>query len=335
MHVAVVHNAVSEDAGPDERDVLVQADVVQRALEALGRRASVVPCTLDLESIRTRLGRLQPDVVFNLVEALGGSDRLQTLFPALLDAEGIPYTGVPTESFLIASQKLLAKERLRRAGLPTADWAIGAASGYSWALPDMPSLSPPFIVKAVFEHASFGMDDDAVVRAEGRLAEEEIARRERRFGRAFFAERFIPGREFNLSLLAGPDGPEVLPPAEIDFSRFPEGKPRIVGFAAKWAEGSFEFDQTPRRFEFPTADGGLLAELRSLALRAWRAFGLRGYARVDFRVDEQGRPWILEINGNPCLSPDAGFAAALARAGIRFPEAVSRILADAMASPRD
>lgn len=329
MHVAVVHNAVSEDAGPDERDVLVQADVVLRALESLGRRASVVPCTLDLESIRTELGRLQPDVVFNLVEALGGSDRLQTLFPALLDAVGIPYTGVPTESFLIASHKLLAKERLRRAGLPTADWAIGTGSRHRWALPDMRPLAPPFIVKSVFEHASFGMDDEAVVSSEGRPAEEVIDERTRRFGREFFAERFIAGREFNLSLLAGPDGPEALPPAEIDFSTFPEGKPRIVGYAAKWAEGSFEFDQTPRRFEFAEADAGLLAELRSLAIRAWRAFGLRGYARVDFRVDNQGQPWILEINGNPCLSPDAGFAAALARAGIRFPEAVSRILTDA------
>ncbi len=184
-------------------------------------------------------------------------------------------------------------------------------------------------MKAVFEHASFGMGDDAVVRETGRSAEDHIDERNRRFGREFFAERYIPGREFNLSLLAGPAGPEVLPPAEIDFSSFPEDKPRIVGYAAKWSEGTFEYHQTPRKFDHPALDDGLLAELKRLAIRCWHTFGLRGYVRVDFRVDADGRPWILEINGNPCLSPDAGFAAALDRAGIPFPQAIDRILADA------
>src|SRR5690606_39168042 len=145
-----------------------------------------------------------------------------------------------------------------------------------------------------------GMDDTAVVRDDSRTVQQHLSEREKRFGREFFAEQFIAGREFNLSVLAGPNGPEVLPPAEIDFSAFPEGKPRIVGYAAKWADGSFEFDQTPRRFEFPRTDGPLLGELTRLARAVWQAFGLRGYARVDFRVDEQGRPWILEVNGNPC-----------------------------------
>jgi D-alanine-D-alanine ligase len=64
----------------------------------------------------------------------------------------------------------------------------------------------------------------------------------------------------------------------------------------------------------------LISELKRLAIECWKVFGLRGYARVDFRVDTQGRPWILEINANPCLSPDAGFAAAAAYAGISYPD---------------
>src|SRR5690606_34390114 len=95
-----------------------------------------------------------------------------------------------------------------------------------------------------------------------------------------------------------------------------------------WDEESFEFGNTPRRFDFPSGDQSLLRRLARLARQCWRLFGLRGYARVDFRVDRSGEPWILEINANPCLSPDAGFAAALAQAGIPFDSAVDRILSD-------
>ena len=103
----------------------------------------------------------------------------------------------------------------------------------------------------------------------------------------------------------------------------------MVGYRAKWDEGSYEYHHTPRRFDFPAADVPLLDGLRDLARRCWPLFGLAGYARVDFRVDAAGRPWILEINTNPCIAPDAGFTAALAQAGIGYAEAVGRILADA------
>jgi D-alanine-D-alanine ligase len=147
-----------------------------------------------------------------------------------------------------------------------------------------------------------------------------------RLGRPCFAEQFIEGREFNLAILDGPQGPELLPAAEIDFAAFPPGKPRIVGHRAKWVAGSFEFENTPPSFDFPDQDRPLLDQIGNLTLACWRRFGLRGYARVDFRVDPEQGPWILEINTNPCLAPDAGFAAALARAGIPFPQAVQRIV---------
>ena len=122
------------------------------------------------------------------------------------------------------------------------------------------------------------------------------------------------------------DGPELLPPAEIRFDAYPPGKVRVVGYRSKWEEGTFEFANTPRTFEFPAQDAPLLANLKELALRCWKLFDLRGYARVDFRVDGEGRPWILEVNANPCLSPDAGFSAATLRAGLTFPDVLCRIL---------
>jgi GNAT superfamily N-acetyltransferase len=100
----------------------------------------------------------------------------------------------------------------------------------------------------------------------------------------------------------------------------------MVGYRAKWDPASFEYQHTPRRFDFPPEDTPLLLRLRELCLQCWELFTLGGYARVDFRVDHQGNPWILEVNANPCLSPDAGFAAALGQAGISFDQAIAQIL---------
>jgi D-alanine-D-alanine ligase len=176
------------------------------------------------------------------------------------------------------------------------------------------------------------VDDRAVVDvvdAEGLRA--ALDARTREIGRPSFAERYVAGREFNLSLIADAGGePLVLPPAEIDFSQFPPEKLRIVGYAAKWDADSFEYQHTPRSFEFPAADQSLLAELQRLAGACWRLFDLRGFARVDFRVDAAGRPWILEVNVNPCLAPDAGWMAAVERARIPPAEALERVAAAAL-----
>jgi D-alanine-D-alanine ligase len=323
MQITILHNAVAPDARDDELDVLVQVEAVSRALVQLGHRATALPCTLDLERLRTELLRERPEVVFNLTEGLGGTDRLQHLAPSLLEALEIPFTGAPAIALWLTNDKLGTKQRLRAAGLPTPAWTVAEDA----------ARVPPggrMIIKAIYEHASVGLDDAAVVRcASGRELAAQIRAAEARLRKPCFAEQFIDGREFNLSLLAGPDGPQALPPAEIDFDEFPAEKPRIVGYSAKWHAATFEFAHTPRTFDFPPDDAPLLARLSELAGCCWRAFGLRGYNRVDFRVDHEGQPFVLEVNANPCLSPDAGFAAALDRTGITFPQAIERILHDA------
>lgn len=333
MRVALLHNAVAPGAPKAEEDVLIQADAVAEALKTLGHTTVRVPCTLDLESARRDLQQAAPDVVFNLAEALGGSDWLAVAASALLDSMRLPYTGTPTGPLLLTNHKVLTKERLLQAGLPTPGWLEREPKPAVWAKAvQAPPFQPgtPYILKAIMEHASFGLDEHSLVSFDDEASlRAELRRATAQMGRECFAEQYIDGREFNLSVLAGPEGPEVLPPAEIDFSAFPTGKPRIVGTRAKWEEDSFEFSNTPRRFDFGRREDALLEGLQELARASWHAFSLHGYVRVDFRVDAAGQPWILEINANPCLSPDAGFAAALAQAGIAWPVAVQRILDDA------
>jgi D-alanine-D-alanine ligase len=327
MRVVVLHNFVAPDAPPEDRDTLVQVGAVAEALARLGHEPITLSCTLDLTGIFHELPRLRPDVVFSLVESLEGADSLVYLPAAVLDVLGVPYCGCRTESLFLTAHKTLAKERMRTFGLPTPTWLEIPAEQPRKASP----RRSDWILKGVWDQGSRGLDDAAVLRnVEPAELWRRLAERAARAGRSHFAEQFIEGREFNLGLLAGPDGPESLPPAEIDFSEFPPEMPRIVGYRAKWEDDSFECRHTIRRFDFPPSDGPLLQRLRDLARQCWTAFRLRGWARVDFRVDAAGQPWILEVNGDPCLSPDAGFAAAMQQAPISYDQGIQRILEDAI-----
>jgi D-alanine-D-alanine ligase len=361
MLVAILHTAVNAEASLEDQDVLVQAETVSAALRQLGHDCVTFGCGLDLAATRDRLRELRPDAVFNLVESIEGDDALAHVLPAVLDALGVPYTGNSAAATFLTTHKLLAKQRLQQASLPTPEWietGTGTVPIFAPAKMGLSPSTPPstagtavahagespstaetavahkstWIIKGVWEQASRNLDEDAILAdVDEPTLRAELQRRAARLARPCYAEAFVAGREFNVSVLDGPTrtgtGPQVLPPAEIDFSAFPPEKPRIVGYRAKWQADSFEYQNTPRRFDFPAADGPLLEQLRRLSLECWALFGLRGYARVDFRVDREGRPWILEINTNPCLSPDAGFAAALQQAGISFEEAIGRILA--------
>jgi D-alanine-D-alanine ligase len=129
-----------------------------------------------------------------------------------------------------------------------------------------------------------------------------------------------------VAVIAAPDGPRALPVAEIRFEGFPADKPAIVGYAAKWDTDSFEYRNTVRSFG---VEPELAARAARLALACWRLFALDGYARVDFRVDGSGLLSVLEVNANPCLSSDAGFAAALDQGGIDYVDAIGWLIADA------
>jgi D-alanine-D-alanine ligase len=322
MKVAILHGYVPAHASKDEQDVLVQVDLVAQALTVLGHEPVAVPLTLDLAAAAAQLMAIQPSLVFNLVETIEAKGQYIHLGPSLLDGLRLPYTGAPTTAIFATSNKLLAKTMLTAAGLPTPAWFV--PEGLRWdALP----FAPPYIVKSVWEHGSIGLDETAIVTAPAQL-QPLLARRAGHAAAPWFVEQYISGREFNVSLLAGRDQPEVLPPAELVFVGYPAGKAHIVDYRAKWEEDSFEYQHIDRRYDFAPEDAPVVRRMAELASACWQVFGLRGYARVDMRLDDAQRLWILEINTNPCLSPDSGFVVAAIRAGWEFPALIRRIMAD-------
>ena len=321
--VAIVHGLVSASAPADEKDTLVEAEAVRASLRGLGYETFDVPLSLDLAHAAAALRAGAPDFAFNLAETVDGKGSLIHLAPTLLDSLGIPYTGAPCEAIVLTSHKLLGKKTMKAGGIDTPPWAPAAR-----ALHDGMDSPFPWIVKSVWEHASIGLEDSAVVRSPAELAAEIARRTVAEPIEQLFVEGFVDGREFNLALLGGDGEPQVLPPAEIRFVDYPKGKPRLVGYKAKWVSDSFEYGGTMRAFDFPPVDAPLLERLASISRACWGLFELRGYARVDFRVDATGRPWVLEINTNPCISPDAGFMAAAERAGLTIEDVVRRIVAE-------
>jgi ribosomal protein S18 acetylase RimI-like enzyme len=153
------------------------------------------------------------------------------------------------------------------------------------------------------------------------------------FHQAALVEQFVGSRELNVSVLRRGRRTEVLPIAEIDFGAFGPERPRIVDYAAKWLPHSFEYRNTPRIIPAPL-DPRLADRIRHYALAAWRAVGCRDYARVDLRMDDHGQVTILEVNSNPDVSPEAGFSAALAAAGIPYREFVLAMVRNAAARLR-
>ncbi|OGI04830.1 MAG: hypothetical protein A2Y25_04395 [Candidatus Melainabacteria bacterium GWF2_37_15] len=306
----ILHNRVSENATPDDADVLDQVKLVKCALENLNYDVVTLEFDLDLKNTSMELKNIKPEFVFNLVESVENNGQLIHLATSLLEHLKIPYTGCPNEAVFITSNKLLAKKILKGEGIKTPEDEN-----------TRPFIKGKYIVKSVWEHASIGLDEKKVIYAE---SPEQIT-----VPNGFFAERYIEGREFNISILAG----KVLPLAEIIFSNYSADRLKIVDYKAKWDKNSFEYNNTPRSFDFDEKDEKLLERLGKITRKCWEIFNLKGYARVDFRVDENNEPYVLEINSNPCISEDSGFYAAAVEAGLEFEEVVRLIIKDLRVQP--
>lgn len=322
MRILVLHSNVAADAPPDEQDTLVQAEAIAQALRVGGHVVVQRAFTSDVDGLSALLRGADAELVFNVVEAVDGSGFRAGEAVDLYERLGIAYTGNTGAALTKTCDKVLTKRRLVDAGLPTPRWFVS---------PDFDGLSEDqcCIVKSLREDASLGLDDGAVLGGRAAIAA-RVATCAAAHGGAWFAETFVDGREFNVAVLEVEGVPLVLPMAEMRFEAWPTGKPKIVGYTAKWDEHSLAATHTARDFAWAEDEPVLGDALKDLALRVWRLFALRGYARVDFRVDAAGRVFILEVNPNPCLEPGAGFAAAAGRAGFSYAAMIEKIVAAAL-----
>jgi D-alanine-D-alanine ligase len=305
----------------DEADSVYQAQSVLASLLRLGMEARIRPFR------RGTALEPPPDLVFNLVESERDGSSLALAAPDFFAGLGIPCTGGSSRALRLSTSKVQTKKLLEETGIPTLPWFD-------------PSSGQPFpgegeyIVKPVDTDASIGLDEDSVFHlASAGEAEEVLEKQSEAFGLRFFAEAYVEGREFNISMLASRGESLILSPAEMLFLNY-QGRKTVLGYKAKWDEESFESRNTLRSFRFTEEDDQLLAAMKDISRRCWEAFKLESYVRVDFRCDPSGRPRVLEINQNPCISPDSGFAAAAAESGISYDRLIEIIALEAMERKR-
>lgn len=319
--VVLLHNAVAPLATEADRDTLVQVEAVDSALKELGYETSILPLTFDLSSAIAVLERERPDFVFNLVEAIESVGKFLHFGPCILDYVKIPYTGCKTDTLFITTNKLLSKQILKAANIFTPAWV----SLHSLQAVEVDPCQL-YIIKSISEDASTGLDEHSVAHFSNRdQLYAALLQCSRESGGEWFAEHFIEGREFNLSLF--PHG-RILPVAEIKFDGYPKHLKKFVSYRAKWIESSVEYQQAERTFDFSGPDDELLENLREIGRTCWNIFEISGYARVDIRIDALGQPWVLEVNANPCIAPDSGCVAAAKQAGLNFIDVIQEIISD-------
>ena len=222
-------------------DVLTQVEAIEEALAFFGHIPKRLVFTRDAGAFLEKMRLMEIDAVFNLCETVDEDPALCWHPAAVLELQGMPFSGSPSQALMMTADKAVAKQLLLANRIATPGFRLCDGSEAF----DPSGLRFPVIVKPRFEDASIGIDQESIFETPETLSE-GIESFKARFG-SILVEEFVDGREFNVSLFGYPKV-RVLPLAEIDFSAFPEDMYRIVGYRAKWDRGSFEYDHTPRGF---------------------------------------------------------------------------------------
>ena len=312
----IIYNEPAPDALPDELDVLDQVRFINETLQSLGYDVENRGITDNFFSEIAGIAGEDFEFVFNLVESVGNRAEILYFIPGLLNMHHIPYTGCPVEAAFVTGSKVLARNIMKANGIPVAGgWKVSEAAQLT--------KGRKYILKPVWEDGSLGITEESVFTFTGTIP----GILEDKNDHHWFIEEFIDGREFNVSVVAGPDGPVMLPPAEMVFHDYPDDIPRIVSYKAKWMEETFQYENSRRNFPSDLSEK-LLKNLKDAVIGCWNIFGLKGYARVDMRVDADENVYVLEVNANPCISPDSGFISAGIHAGFTHQEIIGHIIND-------
>lgn len=333
LRVALIYNAYT-DSQPDEKTdtgslhyLRQMIRGIARGLRRSGHDVSVMPIKDDLSSLHRKLSRLRPEVVFNQYDDVVHGALFEMRVAAFIRMLGYRMTGSPALGLGLSRYKYMSLSLLKGAGIAIPPSTVllerlSEIDAHKWTF--------PLIVHAAQEHAGIGLGRDSVVETKKALRDKtrEILYT---YKQPALVQRFLPGREFNVGLLGGRTV-RVLPLAEVDYSRLPRAIPPIMSYAAKWVATSVEYKRT--RIICPAkVEPELAALIGRTAVKAFRAVGGWGYGRIDVRLDENGEPFVLEVNCNPCLDSGMGLARSAEQAGIDYPRLLKAIVKAAFEGP--
>ncbi len=298
-----VINDDSFDSLAESRD---EVQIIKKFLKEFGLTVRVMGIRRINARTIAKIEDVNPDFVFNLCESLYERSQTEMYVAGMLELLRIPYTGNPPFALGLALNKMKCKQIFDSVGIPTPS-SIVVPVGEK---PNVENLNPPFIVKPVREDGSAGITKDSVVESQSDVEKlVEIIHKE--YTQPAVVEEFIEGREFTVAVVGNP--PRVLGIGEVNFSHIPKKEPKIISYKTKWDA------EHPLDTVFPAdIDTYLKNKIEKHSLKAFQTLGCRDYVRIDVRVSENRRVYVLEVNTNPVVSPESGFEDAAKSSGIEY-----------------
>lgn len=303
-------NSTSSTSNDKSFDSLAESrnevKILKKFLKDLGINVRVMGIERVNSRVISQIEEVKPDFIFNLCESLYEKSQMEMYVAGLLELLRIPYTGNPPFALGLALHKVKCKQVLKSVGIPVPP-SVTVPVG---EMPNLEDLTPPFIVKPIREDGSAGITKDSVVQTHA-VVDELVQVIHREYMQPALVEEFIEGKELTVVVVGNP--PRVLGIGEINFGGIPEGEPKIISYRTKW-----DADR-PLEIVFPAKlSTALKNRVENIAVKAFLAVGCRDYVRVDMRVSENRRVYVLEINANPVVSPESGFEDAAKSAGIAY-----------------
>lgn len=294
-------------------------DVI-RTLRRMQHEVRCVGVLDSLTDLRITIADWKPDIVFNLLEEFDGIVTYDQHVVAFLELLRQPYTGCNPRGLLLSRDKSLSKQLLTFHRIPTPQFIV-FRKGMKLRVPR--KIRFPLFVKSTVEDASLGIAQASVVEDEARLRE-RIAFVHEQVGSDALVEEFIAGRELYVGVL-GNDRLTRLPVWEMVFGSMPDSLAAIATRKVKWDKKyQAKYDITTRAAQ--DLPPPVEARLDKLSRRIYRALGLSGCARMDFRVTSAGQVYVLEANANPNLEEEEDFAMSARAAGIAYEDLLARLI---------
>ncbi len=304
-----------------EVGVLEEREHVQEALQKNGYKTSLFNMNSDIKRLIQYIEEKEPDLIFNLCESVGDKSTHEMFVAGLYELLGVPYTGASAFTLGMCQNKVRTKQILSFYKIRVPRFAL--YKNANEVNEEEFDLRFPAIVKPSLEDASVGIDNESIVDNIGALRK-RVRFIFQNFDQPALVDEYIEGRELNVAMI-GNRRPIILPISEIDFSGLPDDYPHIVTYNAKWLEGTDEYKGTvgvcPAQIPVEVE-----RQAKEIALKAYRIMGCRDYARVDMRLDKNNNLYVIEVNPNPDISDDAGFARSARAYGLSFDEIINKIV---------
>lgn len=317
--IAILYNTLEEDKA-QEGQRYKDVEMIDETLQGLGYKVERISVGRDISESISHLISVSPGYIFNLCEEVDNNSWGEIYVVGLLELLRIPYTGSNPPCLALSLNKARTKDILQSNGIPAPRYQVFDSEKAELG----EGLNFPLIVKPLCEDGSFGIESSSVVYDKEKLYERVSVNR-KEFNGPVIAEEYINGREFNIAILGNGQAIRALPISEIDYSTLPTDAPRICSYSAKWEKDSIEYKGTLPICPAPISER-LQRKLEDVAVKVYKIMGCADYARVDVRLTEDEEvPYVIDVNPNPCISPDSGFVRSARAAGMNYNNLISTI----------